>query len=85
MKKSLLEKTTRRIKELLGGSKTYSKRRYGPAKNEYVDKVYGAGRKRKNVKKVEKKKFKTTRTVAIEKRLRSAGLTEKEISRFRGK
>ena len=83
-KKSLFEKTKRRVKELLGGSKTYSKKRYGPAKNEWVDKTYGESKKRV-VAKPKKKKFKTTRTAAIEKRLRSAGLTDKEISGLRGK
>ena len=50
-KKSLFEKTKRRVKELLGGSKTYSKKRYGPAKNEWVDKTYGASKKKKKIKK----------------------------------
>lgn len=35
--------------------------------------------------KIYKKKFKTVRTSAVEKRLRKAGLTEAEINRLRGK
>jgi len=75
----LVKKTKRRMKELLGGERTYL-----PKERKLVAKVPEI--KAKPMKEITAKpELKTQRTVQVESGLKQAGLTEKEIARFRGK
>lgn len=56
-----------------------------PSEFKIIQKRLGKRNWVSKLKKKVLKEFKTKRTIGIEKRLRSSGLTDKEIAKFRGK